>query len=167
MKRKLILASNSPRRKELLQLCGVDFEVIPAQHEEPADKSLSIEKAIQHIAYSKALQVYNNHPDDLILAGDTIVYFNNEILGKPKNEEDAKNMLKELSGTKHSVISAICFMSKEDTYIDYEETDVWFAELSEKEIDWYISTGEPFGKAGSYAIQGKGGLFVEKIDGDI
>ena len=167
MKRKLILASASPRRKELLSLLGYEFECLPATKEEDIDLSLPLTLAIEKVSLAKAQDVYDSHPDSLVIGSDTIVTIDGKILGKPKNDEDAFRMLKLLSGKTHEVITGLAFISKEERFVTHEVTKVKFMELSDQEINDYILTKEPRDKAGAYALQGKAGAFIEKIEGDV
>lgn len=162
----IILASKSPRRKELLSIITKDFEIEPAQGEEKADESLSPDLFVSALAENKAAEIAALHPEDIVIGADTIVAAGKEILGKPAYAEDAKRMLTLLSGTEHSVYTGVCVISKGEKYTFCEETTVRFYELSEEEIDDYIATGEPFDKAGAYGIQDYGALLVEGIEGD-
>lgn len=166
----IILASNSPRRKEILNQLNLDFMVMPSSFEE---SSLDMEpKAlVEHFAYMKAKDVYEQHsdirkPDTFILGSDTIVY-NGRIMGKPKDNEDAFQMLKELSGREHMVISGISVINAAtgQSLTRNEITRVCFRSLSDREIWSYVESGEPKDKAGAYAIQGIGSLFVKEIKG--
>jgi len=166
----IILASNSPRRKEILNQLNLDFKVIPSNFEE---LSLDMEpkKLVEHFAYMKAKDVYEQHtdirkPDTYILGSDTMVY-NGRSMGKPKNDEDAYQMLKELSGSEHMVISGISIIKAAtgQSLTSNEITRVCFRDLSDEEIWRYVASGEPKDKAGSYAIQGIGALFVKEIKG--
>ena len=161
-----ILASQSPRRKEILEMLGIDFKIIPAKSEAEIDKSLSIEKGIEQIAYLKAKEVFDLNQDCTVLGADTVVVLENEVLGKPKSKEDAFNMLKKLSNKTHQVITGVALIKKEKTVTFSEIAEVTFADLTDEEINNYIETGEPFDKAGSYAIQGKSAVFVKKLNGD-
>jgi septum formation protein len=164
----IILASSSPRRIEILKNLNLEFQVIPSNYEEQISENLSPEKTVIYLAKNKAIDVYNRvDQNKLIIAADTIVYCNEKILGKPENYKDAYNMLKNLSGKKHKVITGICIINKNlDSILEeFEETIVEFKELSESEIIDYINTGEPMDKAGAYGIQGYGGLFVKEIHG--
>ena len=154
---RIVLSSASPRRAQLLEMLGLEFEVIPSDKEETAPDNLPIEEKVMAIAKCKAAD-----EGDVIISADTIVYFQGEIFGKPKDEEDAFNMLKRLSGNTHEVYTGICVNGK----CDYEKTYVTFRCLSDDEILSYISSGEPMDKAGAYGAQGKGALLIEKIDGD-
>lgn len=162
----IILASKSPRRKELLSLITRDFTIEPAAGEEKADENLSPDLYVSALAENKAKEISAFHPDDTVIGADTIVAAKGEILGKPRYAEDAKRMLTLLSGTEHSVYTGVCVISKGEVYTFCEETTVRFFELSEEEIDDYIATGEPFDKAGAYGIQDYGALLVEGIEGD-
>ena len=162
----LILASKSPRRKELLSLITSDFDIIPAVGEENADKALPPEKFVQVLAEEKAKEVHSSHPDDIIIGSDTVVAAEGEILGKPKDGDDAFRMLKLLSGTRHSVFTGVAVIKNGKIHSFTEETKVKFFDLDDAEIQSYIDTGEPFDKAGAYGIQDKGALLVERIEGD-
>ena len=162
----LILASKSPRRKELLSLITRDFEIIPAVGEERADKSLSPSEYVTELAKHKAEEVACSYPDDTVIGADTVVAIDGEILGKPRDEADARRMLRLLSGCEHSVFTGTCIIYKNKNIAFCEETKVRFFELSDKEIDDYIVTGEPFDKAGAYGIQELGALLVSGITGD-
>lgn len=163
----MILASKSPRRKEILENFGFNLQIKTKEIEEVSSKENIIEK-IKDISNKKAYEVANENKDDFVISADTIVSINDKILGKPKNQEDVYNMLRELSGKSHEVITAfsIININKNICYSDAEITKVFFNEITDAEIKWYIETKEPFDKAGSYGIQGKGALFVNKIEGD-
>lgn len=163
----MILASKSPRRKEILENFGFNLQIKTKEIEEVSSKENIIEK-IKDISNKKAYEVANENKDDFVISADTIVSINDKILGKPKNQEDVYNMLRELSGKSHEVITAfsIININKNICYSDAETTKVFFNEITDAEIKWYIETKEPFDKAGSYGIQGKGALFVNKIEGD-
>lgn len=164
---KYILASGSLRRQELLHRIIEKFDIVIGDFDE--DKVVyqgNIEEYVKELALGKAKSVNLNEPSTII-AGDTIVTLDNKILGKPKNEEDAFNMLKTLSGRTHRVYSGIVVYNTENNKLEKEAlyTEVTFSELSDEEIMAYIKTKEPLDKAGSYGIQGFGGVFVEKING--
>jgi septum formation protein len=161
----LILASASPRRQELLKNAGYKFKVHPAESEEIVPK-LKPEAAALLTAESKAVEVAEKFPDDVILAADTIVFIGGEIMNKPQGEADAFRMLRILSGARHTVITAVCIIKGAKTRTFYGRTSVEFNELSDGEINAYIKTGEPFDKAGAYGIQEKGALLVKGIRGD-
>ncbi len=162
----IILASKSPRRKQLLALCGVDFKVREADLDEVLDESLSKVQAIELLAYHKALTVWQLHPQSLVIGADTIVLADDEVLGKPNNHEDAKAMLRKLSGRTHQVITGVCMMDQSKQEIFSSVVEVDFCVLSEKEIEDYVNSGEPMDKAGAYGIQGLAACFVKSIRGD-
>lgn len=166
---KLILASKSPRRIEMLENLGLCPEIIPANVDENIDEFKNLpDVAVTELAKRKAQAVSEKNSDDnfLIIAADTLVYKGNSLLGKPKDENDAFCMLKTLSGDFHSVYTgfAVCYKGK--TVARSVETKVFFKKLTDEEIYAYIKSKEPMDKAGSYGIQGKGALFVSKIEGD-
>jgi len=166
--KQLVLASTSPRRKEILESLGVEFKVIGSNIEEKVDENLSPPEIAKQLAYLKAKDVSNKINGDYVVVGaDTIVEYN-KVLGKPRNIEEACSMLRLLSGQVHRVITGFavidCITQKE--FIDYECTNVYFNHLTDNQIQKYISTGEPMDKAGAYGIQGKASLFVSKIEGD-
>ncbi len=163
---KIILASASPRRKELLTLAGIEYEVIVSQCEETLPDGITPDKAVEELARQKAEDVFSRNPDCMIIAADTVVALGNTILGKPKDEADAFNMLSSLSGIRHTVFTGVCIKTKEKTDIFHVATEVEFYDLTEKEIRDYIATKEPMDKAGAYGIQGKGFVLVKGIHGD-
>ncbi|PHF04663.1 septum formation inhibitor Maf [Bacillus pseudomycoides] len=164
--KKLILASGSPRRKELLELAGVPFEIVVSEIEETIGAYSSPADIVMSLALQKASAVVENHEDSVVLGADTIVTYESRILGKPKDEAEAKEILQLLSGKTHEVYTGVALISKEKTVTFYERTEVTFWELTEEEVDVYIATKEPLDKAGSYGIQGKGSIFVQHIQGD-
>lgn len=150
---KLILASKSPRRKELFcDLVGADFAVIPAVGEEISNAKGSCELAMD-LSLHKAQEVYTNNPDCFVVGCDTIVVHNGVVFGKPKDENDAVEMLSKLSNSTHFVYTGVTLMSAEETFSFAEETAVVFRELSAEEIKDYVATGSPMDKSGSYGIQ--------------
>ena len=163
----MILASASPRRKEILENFGFSFKTIVKNIDETSDKTRAEEKILE-IAEKKARATAIDLPDENIVGADTVVVVDGKILGKPKDEKEAFSMLKSLSGRSHEVITAFSFINinKNISYSDYEITKVYFKNLTDDEINWYINTKEPMDKAGAYGIQGKGAFFVEKIEGD-
>lgn len=163
----ICLASGSPRRKEILEKVGIEFDIITSDVEEVLDQSKSPEINAMALAYLKGYDVSNQVLDRLVLSADTVVY-TDRIMGKPENRQDAYDMLKELSGKEHTVITGYALIHREKgiKIVDYCETKVFFRPLSEADIQLYLDTEEAFGKAGAYAIQGFGTLLVEKIDGD-
>ena len=164
--KKIILASKSPRRKELLEKCGVSFMSDPADIDETLNSSLSFEEAIKELSFRKAEAVLKRDEDAVVIGSDTIVTIDGKILGKPKDHSEAKRMLALLQGRTHRVITGICILSKNRCYQDVSVSEVTFTEMNEKEIETYISTGECDDKAGAYGIQGFGGRYVKEIKGD-
>lgn len=162
----IILASASPRRKEILGLLFKNFEIIPSKETEILQPNIPVDDQAETLAKLKAVSVAKNYQDSLVIGCDTIVVVDNKILGKPKNEKDAKKMLTTLSDRSHNVITGCCMCYKGKMMSFSEKTEVVFRKLSEEEIDKYITTGEPMDKAGAYGIQGAGALLVKKINGD-
>lgn len=162
----LILASGSPRRKELLQQIGLTFSVHPADVEEVLDPAWSARHAVEQLSAQKAAAVAKSFPQSLVLAADTVVSLDETILGKPKTAEDAFTMLRALSGRSHVVYTGFTLRRGETCLTRSEATHVTFRPLSDEEISAYIASGEPMDKAGAYGIQGLGALFVSAIDGD-
>ena len=179
----IILASQSPRRKELLEQIGLEFEICPAKGEEIITKTIP-EEVVMELSKQKAEEIAamvssfgEEHkdittPSDIMVIGaDTVVAYDGKILGKPKDEADAKRMLTMLAGNTHSVFTGVTLVlidksGRAGELVFYEKTDVKMHPMTEEEIDRYIATGEPMDKAGSYAIQGKCAIHIEKIDGD-
>lgn len=166
MNHKLILASASPRRKELLQELGLTFDVVCSECDEFFDTGIPVEEAIKKIAYTKAKAIFDKHQEAIVIGADTMVYYQGNALGKPNNQEEAIAMLRLLSGNTHEVISGVAILSKDKVELFHEVTEVKFYELDNEFISWYISSGESYDKAGAYGIQGKGKLLVESIKGD-
>lgn len=163
---KIILASASPRRQELLSMIGVDFEVIASNCDEFTDET-EPHKIVQAIAQQKASSVAKSHPGRIVLGADTVVAIDGKILGKPHNAENAKKMLRLLSGKCHSVYTGICLVKANGEHVlTSVRTDVYFKKLTDSEIEAYVRTEESFDKAGGYAAQGLGAVFVDKIYGD-
>lgn len=163
----LILASKSPRRRELLSLLGIDFKVVSEDIDETIRPDVPVTEEIKRLSYEKALAVVNSiDTDDIIIAADTVVVINNRIFGKPENEADAVSMLKALSGKTHSVITGITVMSNDKSDTRAVVTEVNFRNLSDTEISAYVKTGDPLDKAGAYAIQGISTIFITGISGD-
>ncbi len=165
---RLILASASPRRSALLSQIGLTFEIFPSEIEEPLpNKNLSPEKVTQKLAKLKARTVAERYTEGVVIGADTLVVFKKELLGKPKNREDAKSMLSRLSGKTHRVITGVTLIDvKKKTETTWSEvTKVCFRELCADEIDNYIQSGEAEDKAGAYGIQGRGAAFVKRING--
>lgn len=162
----IVLASASPRRRDLLTLAAPDFWVVPAKGEENADPTLPPNEYVCELAKNKAEEVAVMFPDETVIGADTVVIFNGEILGKPKDEEDAQRMLRLLSGNTHSVFTGVAIVSNGQLTTFAEETRVTFFELDEREVARYVASGEPFDKAGAYGIQDAGALLVKGIEGD-
>lgn len=163
----MILASKSPRRKELLGVITKDFRIIPAVGEEKIPDGTAPRDAVILLAKQKAEEIAALHSSEVIVAADTIVVIDNIILGKPRDKAHAAEMLKTLSGRVHTVYTGVCVIfenGKSESFAD--KTDVEFYPLSEREISDYIATGEPMDKAGAYGIQEQGALLVKRIDGD-
>ena len=163
----LILASASPRRKELLELAGIPLEVIPSQANERFLQGESPEEHVRRVAKAKAMDVGRQHPGRWVLGADTVVAIDGRILGKPGDDREAEEMLRNLSQREHRVLTGFCVLRypsldrREGTVI----SRVKFKDLSAAEIHWYISTGEPFDKAGAYAIQGRAAFMVKEVHG--
>lgn len=165
---KIILASASPRRTELLKLLGCKFKVVPSKTEEKVNPNLSPVQNVKRVSRLKALDVASKVSEGIIIAADTIVVFKGEILGKPKNKKDAQKILRRSSGKEHKVITGITIVNAKTKDVKQATvtTKVKFRKLSKELINRYIATGEPLDKAGAYGIQGKGSLLVESIKGD-
>ena len=163
---KLILASNSPRRREILSTLNIPFEVIPSNIDEKIDHNKNLREEIERLSFLKALDIFKDHKDSVVIGSDTIVVIGEEVLGKPKDKEDAYRMLRLLQNNKHHVITAVSIISPNKSETFSSVSDVYFNPMSEEEIKDYVETGEPMDKAGAYGIQGLGGRFVKKIDGD-
>ena len=163
---KVILASQSPRRKELLSLIGIEFDAIPADIDEQIDLNNDLVKEIEKLSYQKAFHVFKDHKAALVIGSDTIVKINNQVLGKPKSYEQAKDMLEILSGNTHEVVTAVTILVDDKVETFSSIAKVTFYQLTPQEIDEYIKTNEPMDKAGAYAIQGLGAKFIKAIEGD-
>lgn len=163
---KFILASNSPRRHELLKYLISDFEIVSSDIEEIIDELLTNEEVVMDLALQKAQDISNKNKDIYVLGFDTLVILDGKPLGKPINKEDAFRMLKLLSSRTHRVLTGCAIVKNDYQDIFYEYADVTFADMTDQEIYSYIDTNEPMDKAGSYGIQGHGAKFVKKIDGD-
>ncbi|WP_314981742.1 Maf family protein [uncultured Veillonella sp.] len=161
----LYLASQSPRRTELLTQVGIDHTVVSSSYEEPNEGYDSPIAMVKAQALGKARCAVGIPKGGIVLGADTIVVLDNEVLGKPQDEADARKMLERLSGRSHSVVTGVALLIKGDEVVFHNETKVYFKELAPFEIESYIASGEPMDKAGAYGIQGKGALWVEKIEG--
>lgn len=165
----LILASNSPRRKRLLEQIGLEFFVIPSHVHENIDEECPPEEHVRILSERKATEVSSTIRDGIIIAADTIVVLEGTILNKPIDEQDAIDILLRLSGKRHDVFTGICLLESSSgrKIVDHEKTEVWFRELEFDEIRSYVRSGGPMDKAGAYGIQDDfGAVFVEKIHGD-
>ncbi len=160
----LVLASQSPRRREILTQAGIAFRVEPADVDETVRDGEAPEEYAVRVAEMKALAVKPG-PGETVLGADTIVVLDGHILGKPADAADAARMLRALSGRKHEVITGICLRFPARLVRDWSVTHVWFAELSNREIASYVASGEPMDKAGAYGIQGLASKFIQRIDG--
>ncbi|MEQ1554778.1 MAG: Maf family protein [Ferruginibacter sp.] len=164
---KIILASQSPRRKELLLLAEINFEVIIADTDESYPADLSFENIAMHIAKNKALEVAKSHTGKTVLAADTIVICNNKVIGKPTDRNDAIAILTILSGNTHQVITGVCLIKNNTETIFADATTVHFHALTNEQISFYVDKYKPYDKAGAYAIQEWiGAVGIKKIDGD-
>ena len=161
----LILASGSPRRKELLSLFRIPFTVVPADVDETMDPAKAPCEEVARLSAKKARAV-KREPDDVVIAADTIVVCEGKVLGKPKSEENAYHMLSLLSGRDHQVMTGCTVLRGEKSETFTEVTDLHFRTLSEREIRAYIASGEPMDKAGAYGIQGGAALFCRRMEGD-
>lgn len=166
IRKKLVLASQSPRRRELMTFLDLPFEVVSPIGEEKLNDDLSITEQIQSIALDKAKSVFAMKPNNIVIGADTVVVIDGEILGKPMSPEKAYNMLKKLSGRVHTAYTSVAMLSSEQEICFTSETTVSFYELDDEMINHYIATKEPLDKAGAYTIQGKGALFIKEIKGD-
>jgi septum formation protein len=164
---KLVLASSSPRREEILEHLNLKFTIVPSKINEDNFKNSDPVELVKVLALEKAKSVSGLVEDAIIIAADTVVVYNENILGKPTNKVEARRMLKKLNDDQHQVITGVAVLNSKtkESHVEYNITDVKMAALSEQEIYNYVETGEPLDKAGSYAIQGFGGLFVEEIKG--
>jgi septum formation protein len=164
---RFILASSSPRRRELLGSIGVDFDVIPSNIPEERGEAETPEEYVARLSREKAHTIATKHPDRWIIAADTTVALDDLVLEKPIDAEDAKRMLKTIAGKTHVVYTGVTLTRGEPHYIDTHvaTSEVRMLPLTTRDIDWYVTTGEPLDKAGAYAAQGVGGMFVDSIHG--
>jgi septum formation protein len=169
MKKRIILATTSPRRHGLAQTMGLDFEVVPSNYEEDmiANKKLKPREMVINFAYGKAKDVAKKYKEGIVIGVDTIVVFNGKKIGKPKDDEEAFKMLKIFSGKKQYVYSGVCLIDCKTKKVikDCETTEVYFKKMSDDEIRSYIKTGEHKDKAGAYGIQDLSSIFIKKING--
>ena len=163
---RLILASNSPRRKELLGDLGYSFEVIPSNINENIDPNNSIQSEIEKLSFNKAMSVFKDNKDAIVIGSDTVVILNNRIYGKPKTKEEAKTMIQDLRNNTHIVLTAVSIISSKKSETFSINTEVTFGDISDKEIDEYINKENVLDKAGAYAIQGLAKKYIKSINGD-
>lgn len=161
-----VLASKSPRRREILKYIIPKFESVVSGCEEKIPEGTPIEDVPRVLAVQKAEAVAKDRPGDTVIGSDTIVAFEGKIYGKPKDPEDAKRMLRTLSGKTHTVYTGVAVVENGTTRSFVSSTDVLFYDLSDELIDWYVGTGDPMDKAGAYGIQGIGCVIVKKVFGD-
>ncbi len=164
--RHVVLASGSPRRQELLKFITEDFEICPINADETVPKGMPIEMTAAFLADLKAKACADIFPDQIIIGCDTVVILDDEIMGKPRDREEAFQMLRKLSGNTHVVMTGVSLYYGNQTTVFTSETNVSFYDLTDDEINAYLDTGESFDKAGAYGIQGKGALLVRYIEGD-
>ncbi len=161
----LVLASASPRRKELLAAAGIAFEVLAVAIDELDTGLEPPGHHVRRLALQKAQAGFAQRPADVVLGADTIVLVGGEIMGKPRDDEDAIRMLRLLSGREHEVLTGLALVSSRRTLVEVARTRVWFNPLTETEIRDYVASGEPLDKAGAYGIQGRGSKFIHRIQG--
>lgn len=163
----LILASSSPRRKDFINKLGLSFQIVKPDADETVLVGESAHEYVKRMANEKANIVAALHSNDIVLAADTIVVCDNRILGKPVNREDAKNILRLLSGRTHEVMTAVCIIKGDEEIEIFEVTKVTFAPLTEELIDTYVASGECDDKSGAYAVQGIGAMLIQKVEGSV
>jgi septum formation protein len=164
---KLILASSSPRRRELLASIALDFDVMPSHVPEVRAVTESAAEYVQRLSREKAAEIARQHPSRWIVAADTTVLLGDELLEKPSDPDDARRMLAALSGKTHTVFTGVTLQNVEKSWLETElaETSVTMLAMRPADIEWYVGTGEPLDKAGAYAAQGRGGIFIDSIHG--
>ena len=162
----LILASQSPRRHEIMAYMRLPYQTEACTEPENIPAGLSVAETVMHLAAQKASFALRLHPNDCVIGADTIVELDGEIIGKPKSTEDAVRTLMRMQGRKHTVYTGLAVLKSGYSDVRYVTTRVLFRRMSEKEIRWYVSTGEPMDKAGSYGAQGIGSIFVDSIEGN-
>ena len=162
----LILASQSPRRHDIMRYMGLAFHTEVCTEPEKIPDGLSIPQTVMHLAEQKASYALRLHPDACVIGADTIVELDGEILGKPSSPEEAVCTLKRMQGRAHTVYTGIAVLKEGYSDVRYDTTHVRFRPMTDKEILWYVSTGEPLDKAGSYGVQGFGSVFVDSIEGN-
>jgi septum formation protein len=162
----LVLASQSPRRAEILRAVGWPFETFAVEIDESVRAGEEAESYVKRLALGKAKAAARLRSAPLVLGADTTVVVDGQILGKPESEEDARRMLRLLSGRWHDVLTGVALVGQRQERVSHERTRVRFGAMTEDEINWYVETGEPADKAGAYAVQGHAALFIEEIEGD-
>ena len=168
---KVILASKSPRRKELMDLLGIEYEIMVSEADETLEKGLSLEEQSKRLGYIKAKAVFDKTEGDRIVIGsDTMVIKDGKLFGKPKDKQDAVNMLNILKNDKHQVITSIAVLVEKDgryeEHIEYDISNVFVSDMTDEEIEKWIEIGNVYDKAGAYAIQSNFGVFVDKVEGN-
>ena len=168
IRRKIVLASKSPRRKQLLEQIGLKFEIKESEYEEDMQANKDPIELAKFLAFKKAEEVAKNYDDSIVIGADCFIIYQGKSVGKPKNKAEAKEMLKQFSGKEHKVVTGFAIVdTKTDKVIkDCGEAKVKFKELNDKEINDYIATGEPLDKAGAYGIHNRGAVLIESISGD-
>src|SRR5450755_2593643 len=162
----LVLASASPRRQELLRNAGIAFEVQPAHIAEDPRRGETAKQCAERLASEKALAIASPRPNDCVLGADTVVVVDGQLLGKPSDADDAKRMLRRLSGREHQVITGVCLVAGGKLSVASETTRVFVSQIDDREIADYVASGEPMDKAGAYAIQGIASRWIPRIEGD-
>ena len=163
---KIVLASQSPRRRQLMELIGIEHIAVVSDVEETAPPDYTPDALVMELALQKARAVHQDYPDDCVIGADTVVFIDDEIIGKPADEAAARATLTRLQGREHIVYTGVAVLSPRGEDVRFEATRVRFSSMSDAEIAWYISTGEPMDKAGAYGIQGPGGMFVSAVNGN-
>ena len=161
----IILASASPRRREIMNRLNIPYKVIVSNVQERMNDQLSLEDRVIDLACQKAKAVFAEHQDDLVIGADTIVELDGEVLGKPHSMTEARAMIKKLTGRKHRVVTAVAMMTSEECWTVADSAYVTFSDIDDEEIERYIQTREPYDKAGGYAVQGWAGIFITHIEG--
>lgn len=162
----IVLASASPRRQELLKQVGVSFVVVPSNVAEEVPEPVSPAALVEQLSLMKAHEVARKYPDEIVIGADTIVVVDNQVLGKPRDRNDAIDMLERLSGREHQVMTGVALVKGDRQLVGHEETTVRFNALERAQIERYVDSGEPMDKAGAYGIQGRAGGFISGIQGD-
>jgi septum formation protein len=162
-----ILASQSPRRKDILKAAGLTFMTIPSTFDESLVPFHDIISYVETLAYEKAKSILDKYPEATVIGADTVIYYQNKVLGKPQDEHDAFHMLKSLSNDRHVVYTGVAVITKHSIKITHDTSTVKFKAMSSDQIQAYVQTKEPLDKSGSYAIQGGAKAFIDWIDGDI